>query len=471
MTANKYIKTQHLYLRAAFGETADIIEENADKNPKKLVKKLFQEAETFKDLVVETENPLVADEMADMSKEEKQDLRKESKEKIKELNLLWLDKMADSQTAFREKMTLFWHGHFACQSANIFFVQLQNNAIRKHALGKFGDLLIEVSKSAAMLEFLNNKQNRKDSPNENFAREVMELFTLGRGNYTENDIKNAAKAFTGWSFDQDGSFKMRLRQHDSGQKTFMGKTGNFSGEDILKMLLENKQTAIYITTKIYKYFVNDNITEASHQTIIAQLADKFYSSDYHIGQLIEEIFTADWFYEDYNTGTKIKSPIELMVGLRKQLSITFQDKEAQLLIQKVLGQVLFFPPNVAGWKEGKSWIDSSTLMLRILLAGMLFKSEGIALQAKQDGDVNTDFFAKKKVLNIKASLNFNHFEKVFAKTKSENVITEIADYLLQTPLLDNNRKIIQAKLNSSPKEELIKTTVIALTCLPEYQLC
>jgi uncharacterized protein (DUF1800 family) len=471
MTANKYIKTQHLYLRAAFGETADIIEENADKNPKKLVKKLFEEAATFKDLVVETENPLVADDMADMSKEEKQDLRKESKEKIKELNLLWLDKMADSQTAFREKMTLFWHGHFACQSANIFFVQLQHNAIRKHALGKFGDLLMEISKSAAMLEFLNNKQNRKDSPNENFAREVMELFTLGRGNYTENDIKNAAKAFTGWSFDQDGSFKMRLRQHDGGQKTFMGKTGNFSGEEILKMLLENKQTAIYITTKIYKYFVNENTETSVNQAIIAQLADKFYNSEYNIGKLMEEIFTADWFYEDSNIGTRIKSPIELIVGLRKQLGITFQDKDAQLLIQKVLGQVLFYPPNVAGWKEGKSWIDSSTLMLRILLAGMLFKSEGIALQAKQDGDVNTDFFAKKKVLNIKASLSFNHFEKVFAKTKPENLINEIADYLLQTPLLDNNRKIIQAKLSITPKEELIKTSVIALTCLPEYQLC
>ncbi len=471
MAANKYVKTQHLYLRTAFGETADIIDENAGKSPKKLVKRLFEEAETFKDLIVETENSLIADDMAELRKEEKKELRKESKEKIKELNLLWLDKMTDSKTAFREKMTLFWHGHFACQTANIFFVQLQNNAIRKHALGKFGDLLMAISKSAAMLDFLNNKQNRKDSPNENFAREVMELFTLGRGNYSENDIKNAAKAFTGWSFDQDGSFKMKSRQHDEGQKTFMGKTGNFSGEDILKMLLEDKQTAIFITTKIYKYFVNENSNEAIHQEIIKQLADKFYNSDYNIGELMEEIFTADWFYEDYNIGTRIKSPVELIIGLRKQLGITFQDKEAQLLIQKVLGQVLFYPPNVAGWKEGKSWIDSSTLMLRILLAGMLFKSEGITLQAKQDGDVNTDFFAKKKMLNVKATLNFSHFQQIFAKTKPENLITEIADYLLQTPLLDNNRKIIQAKTQGNKQDELIKTTVIALTCLPEYQLC
>jgi uncharacterized protein (DUF1800 family) len=299
----------------------------------------------------------------------------------------------------------------------------------------------------------------------------MELFTLGRGNYSENDIKNAAKAFTGWSFDQDGSFKMKSRQHDEGQKTFMGKTGNFSGEDILKILLENKQTAIFITTKIYKYFVNENSNEAIHQEIITQLADKFYRSDYNIGELMEEIFTADWFYEDYNIGTRIKSPVELIIGLRKQLGITFQDKEAQLLIQKVLGQVLFYPPNVAGWKEGKSWIDSSTLMMRILLAGILYKAEGITLQAKQDGDVNTDFFAKKKLLNVKASLNFSNFQQIFAKTKPENLITEIADYLLQTPLLDNNRKMIQAKTQGNQQDELIKTTVIALTCLPEYQLC
>ncbi|MFY7786732.1 MAG: DUF1800 domain-containing protein [Thermoflexibacteraceae bacterium] len=465
MADNKYIQTQHLYLRAAFGETVATIAEKADKKPKKLVKELFEQAAISKDLIVMKENPLSTEELMEMSKEEKQELRKESKDKIKELNLLWLDRMADSQAAFREKMTLFWHGHFACQSANVFFVQQQNNAIRKNALGKFGDLLTAVSKSAAMLEFLNNKQNRKDSPNENFAREVMELFTLGRGNYTENDIKNAAKAFTGWSYDEDGTFRLRQRQHDEGQKTFMGKTGNFSGEDILQLLLENPQTAVFITTKIYKYFVN----EKPNEQIIKGLAEKFYSSGYDIGALMEEIFMADWFYAPENIGTRIKSPVELLVGLRKQLGLTFQDREAQLLVQKVLGQVLFFPPNVAGWKEGNSWIDSSTLMIRLLLVGVLSK-EGATWQAKQDGDVNTDFFAKKRLINIKGTFDLTAFQQVFAKTNPKNLVEEMANYLLQTPLVGNNQKLLQLKAQTTSPAEFINSTALALASLPEYQL-
>jgi uncharacterized protein (DUF1800 family) len=466
MSANKYISTQHLYMRAGFGENAIILEENAGKSPRKLVKKLLEEAETFTDLVVEKENPMMADEMQDLSKEEKQALRKESKEFIKALNIKWLDKMTESKGMLREKMTLFWHGHFACQSPNVFFVQQQHNQIRKHALGKFGDLLVEVSKSAAMLQFLNNKQNRKDSPNENFAREVLELFTLGRGNYTEADIKNAARAFTGWNFDEEGSFMFRQRTHDTGQKTFMGKTGNFSGDDILKMLLENKQTARYITTKVYRYFVNEKVDEG----IVEKLATQFYESEYDIAALMQEIFTADWFYEPANIGTRIKSPIELLVGLRKQLNISFADTESQLIIQKVLGQILFYPPNVAGWKEGKSWIDSSTLLFRLMLPSVLAKAANLDMQLKEDGDVNTAFFAKKKRIEIKANLNFGNFQQVFGNTKTKDLIANLSDYLLQTEILSPNKALLESKIDGSLQENSLKTLVLAFLSLPEFQM-
>ena len=165
--------------------------------------------------------------------------------------------MINSEAQLREKMSLFWHGHFACRVMNIYFQQQLLDIIRENALGNFGDLLHEVSKSPAMLSFLNNQQNKKQHPNENFAREVMELFTMGRGNYTEEDVKEGARAFTGWGFNLQGEFVYRPFQHDNGKKTFLGKTGNFDGDDIIDILLEQKQTAKFISQKIYKYFVND----------------------------------------------------------------------------------------------------------------------------------------------------------------------------------------------------------------------
>ena len=205
-------------------------------------------------------------------------LREKSREDLKTLNLRWLNTMTNSEAQLREKMSLFWHGHFACRIQNSFFHRNCYIQSRTNALGNFADMLKAVSKSPAMLQFLNNQQNRKLHPNENFAREVMELFTMGRGNYTENDVKEAARAFTGWGFNAKGEFVFRKNQHDNGSKTFLGKTGNFDGDDILNMLLENKQTANYISKKIYRYFVNEDVNEANQQW----LSKRFYSNNYNI---------------------------------------------------------------------------------------------------------------------------------------------------------------------------------------------
>ena len=186
---------------------------------------------------------------------------------------------------------------------------------------------------------------------------------MGRGNYSEKDIKEAARAFTGWTFDKDGRFVERKKNHDSGMKTFLGKTGNFDGNDILKIILENKQTARFITTKIYKFFVNEKI----NNQYISFLSDRFYQSNYNIEGLLTDIFTSDWFYEEENIGAKIKSPIELMVGIQRTLPMKIERTESLLNFQKLMGQVLLMPPNIAGWPQGKSWIDSSTLMLRLKL--------------------------------------------------------------------------------------------------------
>src|ERR1700722_5560942 len=226
-TSNCYMvsnqkKVQHLYLRAGFIPSPADIVTMSQMDIKDVVKQLFNDSQSdtpLQSAKAMTSMPYIKDMTAD---EKKQFIVEQGKE-VKGLNIEWVSQMVSTKSALREKMTLFWHGHFACRSQLSIFDQAMNNGIRQSALGNFVDLLTVVSKSPAMLQFLNNQQNRKKSPNENFAREVMELFTIGRGNYTEQDIKESARAFTGWGFDKDGAFKMRPFFHDYGQKTFMGK--------------------------------------------------------------------------------------------------------------------------------------------------------------------------------------------------------------------------------------------------------
>jgi uncharacterized protein (DUF1800 family) len=467
ISINPQTKIQHLYLRAGFGESLTFIENNKKENVEKLVSQLFKESQEAKDIQIVDSNELKIGRFLLADKDEKKEMIKDSIAKIKDLNLIWLDRMTERKGMLREKMTLFWHGHFACQSVNVFFIQKQNNTLRKHALGKFGDLLHAISKDSAMLQFLNNRQNRKDRPNENFAREVMELFTLGRGHYTEQDIKNAARAFTGWDFEMNGDFVLRRFRHDYGEKTFLGKVGKFEGEDILNMILENKQTAKFITTKIYKYFVNEMVNEE----IVNQLATSFYQSDYDIGKLMREIFTSDWFYEAQNIGVRIKSPIEYLTILRKQFDLSFSDKEPLVFLQKVLGQMLFYPPNVAGWKEGKAWIDSTTIVIRTQLPEMLYRMGEITLQAKEDGDVNTEFFAKNKLRTIKATYDWKDFITILSKEKQEDAFYKIANYLFQVPVAEETKKILLQSIRNEDSEEGIKNLIMAMVSLPEYQVC
>lgn len=256
MPASNRLKNQHLLWRSAFGpmaENAAMLDNMSQKDLWALL--VNTSAGPVLQLSV-TKNPvdvygkgmteMQAMEKLQKSPELRKKIRDDSRDNLRDLNLKWVDAMVNSQAQLREKMSLFWHGHFACRIQNGFYQQELLQIIRNHALGNFGDMLKAVSKSAAMLQFLNNQQNRKSHPNENFAREVMELFTLGRGNYTEDDVKEAARAFTGWGFNLKGEFVFRKFQHDTGSKTFLGRTGNFDGDDILNILLENKQTANYI---------------------------------------------------------------------------------------------------------------------------------------------------------------------------------------------------------------------------------
>ena len=260
MPVTQQQKNQHLLWRAGFGVNAETIS-NIDAVSHTALYKTLHVASKEKPEYIDVANSTVKGlvlgmqqvaEMQQMQKPDDKDKRKEfrkaSTQSIRNLNTTWLNEMATTDAQLREKMSLFWHGHFACRNLNIFYQQTLLDEIRTNALGNFRDLLKGVSKSAAMLNFLNNQQNKKNHPNENFAREVMELFTMGRGNYTEQDVKEAARAFTGWGSNFNGHFVFRPFVHDDDEKTFLSKTGKFNGDDVLDIILNN-QTAAFITQK------------------------------------------------------------------------------------------------------------------------------------------------------------------------------------------------------------------------------
>lgn len=479
----EYIQLQHLSWRAGFGESLPVINSWTKKKRKEVVRKLILGPDKSIDpvkVVDETDLPDYMGAVKGMGAEERKAQQRMNANGIKDLNVLWTHAMIESDHPLREKMALFWHGHFACRTQNVLFNQQLLQVIRQHGLSNFGTLLTEVSKTPAMLGFLNNQQNRKQKPNENFAREVMELFTMGQGSgYTEKDIKEAARAFTGWSYDQVGEFRFRANTHDDGTKTIFGKTGNYNGDDVIKLLLEQKQTAKYISRKIYKYFVNEEEVNEEHA---AQLADKFYQSNYDIRALMQEIFLSDWFYDQKNMGSRIKSPMELLVGLRRSIPMQFEQEEAMLVFQRVMGQILFYPPNVAGWPGGRSWIDSSSLMFRMRVPQIILYSQEFNIKPKEitpemgEGQnyqmtmqVN-EFLKKQYARRVNANVNWDPYIQHYKDVKRE----ELADSIAQSLLVKNgkiDKQLLEKYSDSSSRGNYIKTVTIDVMSTPEYQLC
>jgi len=479
------LKNQHLWWRAGFGPPVNRVKELSKQKPEAVFHSILKASERKPNLfdVVDPQiremvsRPMSLGKWQDLKPEEKQMMRKQSVQDIAKLNIRWLDEMTTSDAQLLEKMSLFWHGHFASKTVNILYDQALLNVIRENALGNFRDLLISVSKSAAMIQFLNNNQNKKSHPNENFARELMELFTIGRGNYTETDVKESARAFTGWGTNLLGGFDFRPRQHDDGIKTFFGKTGNFSGEDILEILLAQKQTSVFITRKIYRFFVNDMPDEEK----INVLAGQFFESGYDIRSLMISIFNSSWFYDQKNIGSQIKSPVLWLVGLRRQLPMEIQNPMVQIVLERLLGQVLFSPPNVAGWPGGKHWIDSSSLMLRMRLPQIVYRSDVITSRPKDDDDVMMGMRDQVLAKNInklrnpgtqffQAKILWDEYIKNFNETTDDAIYMAIRDLLLQrvTPMNEND---MIRYIDETDREKRIQSISIRLMGTPEYQLC
>jgi hypothetical protein len=275
----------------------------------------------------------------------------------------WADRMLNSEWPLQEKIALFWHGHFAVnetKTRDYRKMLRQLEIFHKHGTGNFRTLLVEVSRDPAMLAFLDAGNNVKGAPNENFAREIMELFTMGVGNYSEQDIREAARAFTGWNF-VDLDFVVDPEEHDAGTKTVLGKTGNFDGVEVIDIILAESATADFIAAKLYRYFVRDEIDAERRAALGALLRE----GGYEIEHFLRTLFRSRDFYSEASLHTQIKSPVQLAIGTYRKLGLRavpgvpdFNDVTAEL------GQQLFRPPTVAGWAYGRSWMTPGLLMAR-----------------------------------------------------------------------------------------------------------
>jgi uncharacterized protein (DUF1800 family) len=392
-----------------------------------------------------------------MSKSMRKDLRKKLQEKMAQLNVNWMNQMIASSNMIQEKMNLFWHHHFACQIKNPAFGLQFTNALRENATGRFKDLLLSMAQSGAMINFLHTKQNKKQHPNEDFARELCELFTLGRDNdYTEVDIQEIARCFTGWKSKPNGEFIIQRKQHDIGSKTIFGKTGNFGGEDVIDLILEKKACARFICTNLFEYFVHPVANEKE----VAEMTDIFYNSNYNIKKLIIHIAESDWFYKEDYLQSKIKSPVELIVGLSRQFDLRNERKKSWLQLQRILDQTLYMPPNVKGWKVNQEWIDSNSLPLRLRLPSILLTNAELDLTTKPDYDADPNDDKRKNKMTKKLGFSYD-WEHFFKKNRG----TDFKSLFFNNKISPQVDHFLNGRTFDSEIEE-----VIQLISLPEYQL-
>ncbi len=293
------------------------------------------------------------------------------------LQAIWLYRMIFTPHPLRERMTMFWHNHFATSIAKVqisALMQRQNNLFRRQALGDFRALLKAAGKDPAMLIWLDSTINRKAKPNENYAREVMELFSLGRGHYSEKDIQEAARAFTGWFVIRD-EFQLVPRQHDDDVKHVLGKSGNWTGDDIPEILLEQPACADWICKKLFRHFVSDS--HAPTERLLAPLSKAFRESNYRIEVPVALILRSRLFFDASMRRRKVKSPVEFAVGTIRALEILKPTVESGAVAEAcaAMGQSLYAPPSVAGWEGGPAWINSTTMLARANLALRLLSDD------------------------------------------------------------------------------------------------
>jgi uncharacterized protein (DUF1800 family) len=370
---------RHLLTRTGFDARLDQIEAYASLSRDEAVERIFGSVRR----TASTPLPASADEwmaprtVRALDPEARKAFVRATVEHGVELKEWWLNEIVVTDSPLTERMTLFWHNHFTSSLKKVrspMLMARQNALLRHYALGNFARLLHAVSKDPAMLVYLDTASSRRGRPNENFAREVMELFTLGVGHYTEQDVREAARAYTGWSIDPaTGAYKWRPFAHDGGEKTVLGRSGDFDGDQVLDILLAQPACAEFIAAKLWREFVSPGPRNDAEHGDLERVAGRLRDSGYEIGPALRTLLLSEAFWAPRNRGTLVKSPVDLVAGTLRQFNVRYSDPLPFVFVLRNLGQDLLSPPNVKGWPGGDAWINSQTLLARRQFLARLFR--------------------------------------------------------------------------------------------------
>ena len=412
--------------------------------------------------------------------EEKKQAQREQQQlfqrRMLELRGWWLQRMTHGPRPFQEKLVLFWHGHFATsieKVRNPYFMWRQNELFRRLATENWQHLLTEAGKDPAMLIWLDQGQSRKDHPNENFAREVMELFALGEGHYTEHDIAEAARALTGWSMNpEEQKFIFRARIHDEGAKTFLGRTGNFDGDEVIQIIVAQPQAARFITAKLWNYFAGQVPSEELSET----LAASFRAHGNNFKPFLREMFRSEEFFHDAVMRNQVKSPVQWLVGSVRVLECQLPPPLISWGMLRQLGQDLFAPPNVKGWDGGVTWITTNTLLTRYNDAQSLVEGTvppfGAGDLAKKPGGQGGMKLEKAMQRVRMGGVNVERILMPEQRADKSAIVAALEQRLFQTALSHEQQQTLRDFLESKTKMSNadILTTIRLMMSPPDYQV-
>jgi uncharacterized protein (DUF1800 family) len=499
----------HLLNRAGFGCTPEQADAAAKRDPAELVDELLSFDAAKSPPPPEWVKPGVEErekfrQMAGLTPEERmmrqREIRRENIERLSQLRVWWLERMRTGAAPLQERLTLFLHGHFATgmtKVRNAYAMYEQNRMFRAKANGNWEDIVLAVSRDPAMIIYLDNAQNRKGRPNENYARELMELFTLGEGHYTEKDIQESARAFSGWGIHPDRmEFLFQPRQHDNDRKVFFEKAGNLNGEDIVRFILERPRAAEYLARKLWGFFAYSE-PEAE---VVSDQAAVLRASRMELKPALRAMFLSPAFYSPRAMRTQIKSPVQWLVGATLHLGAPRIPPFLSQMMLRSLGQELFDPPSVKGWDGGPSWITASNLLNRYNFAGILAKGAraippnlvgqfagggpGKPDKPKKPGkedaemDMEREKFRKRMAAGaarLPALLSAPDVLPAAFRADADKAVARLFDRLFQSPLREKDRLAFREHLKDMPPVSKWTATEVQdaahhLMSTPQYQL-
>ncbi len=484
-------QARHLLWRAGFGGTPEQIQTLVSWGPKKSVEHLVNyesiDAESVKDDEFDRNiiRPASQEEQATLrrarqAKDEdtvarfqarRQEAEREDRRQMSRIQRWWLKRMIETPRPLEEKMTLFWHGHFATSYRTIedsYHMYMQNQLFRKHATGDFRELLFAIIRDPAMIAYLDNNDSRKGRPNENLAREIMELFSLGVGNYSEQDIKEGARALTGYSF-QDDEFAFQKNSHDEGRKTILGRTGTMDGDDFVKAILEQRSCSKFLAAKLYRFFVADYPSgredhDNAAKSVIGDIASSLLASKYKFKPVLTRLLLSEHFYDNAVVGEMIKSPIDLVVGTVRSMNTPVRDLGVLTAASGVMGQNLFYPPSVKGWDGGRSWVNTSTLFARQNILCFLLTGK---LPVGYDALKDIEKYDPTPLLTPLAQGDAG------GSSNPESVVDYLLRFTTGRPAAHNRAALLEfMKANGNTvNADTVTGLLLLVTAMPEYQLC